>query len=154
MNPYGGEGPARCCGTGSNSARRRAATTPPALGSMNAYGGEGPPRRGPQHDTDKWWETFRRLEIWVATKGFPSQTARSEGKTFANWWHDVTKDARFATLSAEQKDAVERMRAKANVTPAVQVDSWEEMGRSGDVGASSWTHAKQEFSGQRREEVL
>ena len=30
MNPYGGEGPALRCGTASNSARRNAATTPPA----------------------------------------------------------------------------------------------------------------------------
>ena len=62
MNPYGGEGPARCYGAGSISTRRKAATTPPALGSMNPYGGEGPPRRGRQNDGDNWWETLGRLE--------------------------------------------------------------------------------------------
>ena len=66
-------------------ARRKAASTPPTLGTMNPYGGEGPPRaRATQ--VKQWWASFREFEAWVTAHGFPSQRARGEEKKLATWW--------------------------------------------------------------------
>ena len=91
MNPYGSEGPSTCADV---DAARKAASTPPALGSMNPYGGEGPPRVR-QAQVKQWWSSFRELETWTDTHGFPSRNARrGDEKRLAKWWHHVTNDKR------------------------------------------------------------
>ena len=120
MNPYGGEGPER---KGNIDAAQRAATTPPLLGSMNPYGGEGPPRAR-QAQVSQWWESYRELEAWVATNGFPSRNAsHGDEKRLAKRWSNRSRNRE--KLDEEQRAALDRMEATANATP-VDVDAdWE-----------------------------